>query len=79
MNVHPSLSSPSFFSYCGNDDDDDEPISTYISLFFFCFSFAKALKYNGIEKKKKKLNELRPEALLYGVASLKNNRLKYTF
>lgn len=47
MNVHPSLSSPSFSSYCDDDDDDDdydndnddEPISTYISL-FLCFSFA---------------------------------------
>lgn len=69
------LSSPSFYGDC-DDDDDDEPISTYISL-FFCFYFATR-HYNimGLKKEEKKLKSpLHSEALLYSVASLKNDRL----
>lgn len=45
MNVHP-LSSPSFSSYCDDDDDDGDPLSTYVLFalgFLFCY---KALKKN---------------------------------
>lgn len=60
MNVHPSLSSPSFSSYCDDDDDkdddkdndNDEPISIYI-LQFVCFSFAtRHLNIMGMKRKK---------------------------
>lgn len=76
MNVHPSLSSPSFSSYCDDDkdDDNDEPISTYI-LQFVCFSFAtfkhKPFKHNGNEKKK---NAFRGTVVQCCI--LENNRLK---
>ncbi len=50
-NVHLCLSSPSFSSYCDDndddddvDEDDDEPISTYISL-FLCFFFFFATRH----------------------------------
>lgn len=45
MNVHPSLSSPSFSSYC-DDDDDGDPLSTYVLFalgFLFCYKALKKL------------------------------------
>lgn len=50
MNVHPSLSSPSFSSYCDDDDDDGDPLSTYVLFalgFLFCYRALKKFMVKG--------------------------------